>query len=99
VVYFKNSGGPVIAKALVSKVLQFIFSNEEEVRDVIERYGKKIGIINSDPKTWPRMPKYCILVFLTQPTSIKKPFQINKAGFGSAAAWLFIKSIATVKIP
>lgn len=96
IVYFKNSGQAVTAQALVSKVMQFSFSDITEVEAVVKKYGKQIGLLHRDPKTWGRVPKYCILIFLEQPTLLKKSFNINKAGFGSAAAWLCVEEVRNI---
>jgi hypothetical protein len=97
-VYFKNSGEPVTASAKVSKVLQFALQNEAEVENLVKEYGKKICIVNPDPKRWKRLPKYCILIFLENARYLDKPFQINKTGFGNCTAWLPVQKIEKVKI-
>jgi hypothetical protein len=96
-VYLKNSGELVTAQAKVSKVLQFTFENITEVKDIVRKYGQKICLLNSDPKTWDKLPRYCILIFLEKAKYLKTPFQINKKGFGSAAAWICIENIAKIK--
>jgi hypothetical protein len=40
---------------------------------------------------------YCILIFLKEVKSIS-PFDINKAGFGNASAWLCVEDIENIKI-
>jgi hypothetical protein len=98
IVYFKYSGRPVEAKGRVQKVLQCDLSLID-VADLLRLYGKEIGL---DPATLPAFARavsckrYCILVFLTsaQKTS---PFQINKAGYGSATAWMTIPDIQELR--
>ena len=103
VVYFKNSAEAITASAEVFRVLQFSFSNKspekslEEARLVVKKYGKEICIVNPDPSTWGKVPRYCILIFLKNPASIKQPFKIHKKGFGSAAAWPTMKNIKEVR--
>jgi hypothetical protein len=97
IVYFKNSGDPVSAQAKVSKVLQFTFENTTDVKNVVKKYGKNICLLNSNPKTWDKLPKYCILIFLKDAKYLDKPFNINKKGFGSAAAWLCVENINKIK--
>lgn len=95
-VYFKNAGGPVIAKATVSKVFQFQIESRSDVERIIRKYGKQIGIKNL---SWLNaLPRYCILIGLKNPGLIKRPFSIDKTGFGSAAAWLTVESVSKVKI-
>lgn len=98
IVYFKNSGQPVTAQAIVSKVLQFEIASISDVANIVNKYGKQIALLNKDPKTWGALPKYCILIFLSNPALIKKPFHINKTGFGNAAAWLCVGDIKKVKV-
>jgi hypothetical protein len=53
--------------------------------------------VNDDPSTWDRMPKYCILLRLTHPKAIEKPFNINKDGFGIGAAWITVPTIQSIR--
>jgi len=75
-VYFKNSGEPVVAVAEVEKVRQFEKKDFDEARKLFPV-----------PDKWVRNKNYCVLMWLKNPRKIK-PFEINKSGFGSAAAWL-----------
>lgn len=86
-VYFKNSSEPVTAKAQAGKVLQFQIHQFSDIEHIISRYGKQICMTHKDLKTWGSQPRYCILIFLKNPQSIK-PWIVNKTGFGNAAAWL-----------
>ncbi len=95
-VYFKNSGELVTAQATVSKVLQFVIHDANEAQVIVKKYGKKVALLHPDVSTWETVPKYCILIFLSHPTLIKKPFSINKVGFGNAAAWLCTKNVRTI---
>lgn len=101
IVYFKESGCPVTAKAYVSKVLQFDALTADKVHEIISDYGKQIA---------PNLPKekfflwvenhmdkkYCILIFLEDVRKIQ-PFDIDKTGFGSASAWLCVGNIDRVR--
>jgi len=95
-VYFKDSGKPVTAKAKVAKVLQFELKDLADARVVAKKYGKAIMLANSDPAKWGRLPRYCILVFLSHPTPII-PFAIDKTGFGAGAAWITISKVSGIK--
>ena len=95
-IYFKLSGKPVMAKAVVEKVLQFEGLNEEKACRIIEEYGPKIGITRND-SDWFKGKNYCILAFLENPEPVK-PFNIDKKGFGNSAAWLYVKDIDNVRI-
>ena len=96
IVFFKNSGEPVTVKAAVSEVLQFEFSNDEEICRVLKKYGKKICLTETDFNKWGKVPRYCVLMRLENPESIK-PFEVNKEGFGTGAAWLTMQNIAKIK--
>jgi ASC-1-like (ASCH) protein len=98
-VYFKDSGEPVRIKAEVSKVMQFADLTPKRVREILGEYGKNDGI---EPEKIPefferfRDKKYCILIFLKNPTEIK-PFDIDKTGFGAMSAWITIDNIPKIK--
>ena len=96
-IFFKNSGEAVSTSATVERVLQFVIDGTQSIVPIIEKYGKKICLLNPDPAQWNKVPKYCILVELKNPQKIK-PFHINKKGFGSACAWLTIDNINKIRI-
>ena len=97
-VYFKNSAEPITAQATVSKILQFEISTRSELAEIVKKYGNKICLINKDTSTWKTVPKYCILIFLSNPKPVPKPFFINKTGFGTGSAWLCVGDIKKVKM-
>jgi len=97
-IYFKNSGEAISARAEVVGVKQFEFKQADDISAVLKKYGAKICLIDNDWKTWEKTPKYAILIDLVNPHIIKKPFQINKAGFGNAVAWIAINDILKIKI-
>lgn len=92
-IYFKNSGEKVIARAKVSRVLQFSLESQKEAQSVVEKYGKKIGLAKIGQYVAKKCPRYCILVFLEKAKLVSKPFTIDKRGFGSAAAWITVLNI------
>ena len=96
-VFFKNSSELVTAKAIVSTVMQFKIETVGDAVHIIKRYGKKICLVNNNPATWSKLPKYCILLGLRNAQPIKIPFQINKQGFGNGAAWLTVKNITIIR--
>lgn len=57
----------------------------------------EICMVEKDPKTWKRLPKYCILMRLRDPIALKQSFTIDRTGFGSGAAWLTVPDIAIIK--
>lgn len=96
-IYFKNSGEPIIATATISNVLQFEIKSITDVTKIIKKYGKEICLVNNNPKTWNKLPKYCILIYLQKPKLIRTPFLINKKGFGIGTAWITTTNIDTLK--
>lgn len=101
VIYFKESGGSVTAKAVVKNVLQFDNLNEKITKEIIQKYGSKIApdLTFGEFLVWwknNQKKRYCILVFLKNPRKIP-PFEINKKGFGSACAWLTAENIERIK--
>lgn len=99
VVYFKNSGEPVSAMAIVADVLQFSNLNPEKVKNILAEYGSRDGIPESEISKYYEMfrnKNYCLLVFLKNPESIKQ-FDVNKKGFGAMSAWITIDDINKIK--
>ncbi len=99
-VYFKNAGEPVTVKANVEKVVQFDHYSNEQLLEIIQRYGG-VGGINfvSPPEEvfqWAKTRKYCILIFLSDHQKIQ-PFFINKEGFGSACAWMCVGDVEKIR--
>lgn len=97
-VFFKDSGAPISARAVVSNVKQFTLSEISEVEKIVRRYGSEICLINKNPATWGKLPRYCILISLQNPQLIKPAFEVNKNGFGSGAAWITVKEINKIKL-
>ena len=100
VVYFKNSGEPITIKAEIDKVIQYENLTRIKVKEILNEYGRKDGLgINDIPKFYKlfKNKKYCILVFLKNPKSIK-PFDIVKTGFGMMSAWLCVDNVNRIKL-
>ena len=96
ILYLKESGRPVSAKAKVSKVLFFANLNPKKIKQLLKKYGKNIGVEMSffnDIKD----KKFCILVFFKNLRNIK-PFEINKSGYGNRVAWIVIDNISKIRI-
>ena len=100
IIYFKDSGEPVTVKAKVAKVLQFTSLTSQKTKEILAKYGRSdLGISGSilpEIDSYFKNKKYCILVFLNDIQKII-PFEINKAGFGTMAAWLTVDDIEKVK--
>jgi ASC-1-like (ASCH) protein len=101
VVYFKNAGEPVSARADISDVVQFEVKNPKEVKNILERYGRRDGMSPKEITQFVTMfkdKKYCILMFLENAVTVH-PFDVDKRGFGAMAAWMTMSNIARIKIP
>lgn len=98
VIFFKDSGKPVTVRALVSYVWQFEMSSIKEAQSIVNLYGDKICLIEKNVFRWKSSPRYCILMKLSHPQKLKKPFHISKRGFGSSTAWITIPHIDSIRI-
>ncbi len=95
-IYFKETGEPINVKCKVEKVLFIDILNEENIAEIVNRFGDQIGIdkkyiINLKNK------KYCTLIFIKDVEKIKA-FKINKRGFGNMAAWITLDNIEKIKV-
>lgn len=97
-VYFKNAGEPVVASATIAEVFQFEIASADDARKIMDRFGRELLLVQPDPATWSRLPRYCILIRLQDPKVVDPPFQINKHGFGSAAAWITVSDIEAIRV-
>src|SRR3989338_7861387 len=98
IVYFKDSGEPVTARAEVSKVLQFRDLTRRKVREILDTYSRPDGIGKQEDSFYSlfEKKKYCMLIFLKNPCAVE-PFKINKSGFGISAAWMCVPDINKIK--
>lgn len=108
VIYFKNSGESITAKADVERVLQFILVKKHYPElglgtpqitfdEIVENYAKLIDLQDTSYSDYYAKKRYVILIFLKNPKKIK-PFTINKTGFGNACAWLCVKDVDSIKV-
>ncbi len=98
-VYFKNSGESVAIKTQVDQVMQFSGLDPARARNILNKYGRDIGIGGTQMKAFfgrIKDKKYCILIFLTQPVAVK-PFEIDKTGFGLMSSWIVVEDINKIK--
>ena len=98
VIWFRDGGAPVTARATVKKVLQLEFSGLDEIEAAVRRYGDDICLLNRVPKTWVRQPRYAILMWLEEARPVK-PFNVDKQGYGNANAWLTMPDFAKRRRP
>lgn len=91
-IYFKKTGGSVIALAEVEKVEYIDELTQEKSARIIEELGHDICL-----KDAPGGKKYCVLMWLKNARPVES-FKINKKGFGSAAAWLCVEDIRRIRV-
>ena len=96
-IYFKESGGKVKAKAKVEKVIQIQGLNKKLFKDIIKKYNNHIKLKNPRYTEYYKNKNYVILIFLKDIKLLKRPFNIDKKGFGNACAWLCVKDINKIK--
>lgn len=95
IIYFKESGDKVRIKAIAESILEFDNLTYEKVRDIIIKYGNKIGIdlgYTDEVKD----KKLCMLIFLSN-VEIIEPFEIDKKGYGLMNAWISVDDISQLK--
>ena len=94
IIWFKETGDPVTAKATVEKAL-FFDLKQDKIADVISRYGTKI-CINDEWVERLADKRWCTLVFLTDVQRVE-PFEIDKTGYGNMAAWITVEDVGTLR--
>lgn len=98
-VYFKDTGGLVRARAEVESVKQYDNLTPNLVNDILAEYAGRIGL---EPGSVPEFrtlfkdKKYCILIFLKNVKEVPM-FDIDKKGFGSMSAWISADNILSLK--
>ncbi len=97
-VYFKDSGEPVSAVAKVSKVLQFSNLDEKHFSEIMAKYADDICLKTREFNEYYQSKNYCILIFLTNPQKLEKPFGIDKTGYGISSAWMCVEDVEQVRI-
>ena len=96
-IFFKDSGKPITAQATVSRVWRFEIASPQDAKRIVDEFGVRIAIVNSNVSTWNKLPKYCVLIELQDPECIT-PFAIDKNGFGSGVAWISVDSIDQIRV-
>jgi len=97
-IFFKDAGRPVSARATVTQVLQQELSSITDGIRLVTLYRKELCFTENAlaDTSWLQKKRYAILVFIKKPTRIA-PFHINKAGYGSACAWITIPNIDNLR--
>jgi hypothetical protein len=100
VVYFKNSGELISIKAKVGGVVSFSELTPDKVSKILNKYGREDGIDKEEIPAFNkrfRDSRYCTLIFLKDPIRVR-PFNIDKAGFGSMSSWISLEDVRKIRI-
>lgn len=100
VIYFKDSGGPVRAKAIIAKVEKFEDLDNEKIGILMKRFSKfDLGVekIPKEIEEYIKDKRYALIIYLKDVKEIQ-PFKINKKGFGLMSAWITVSSINEIKV-
>ena len=98
-IYFKNSGEPVTLMAEVEKVLYFSDLTSQKVLEILEKYGKDVGIEEEQiPEFFElfKHKRYGLLIYLKNVQHVV-PFEINKQGVGAMASWICVDDVSRLK--
>lgn len=97
--YFKNSGESVMVKAEVSKVMQYQVSNNRQALEIMKKHAQQdLGFkrIPAEILKYIQNKNYAIFIYFDSVKEIK-PFNVDKTGFGSMAAWITVDNINKIK--
>jgi ASC-1-like (ASCH) protein len=94
-IYFKKSGKPVTAKAIVDRVEFFEDLESSTIERILSTYESQMGFGREMFDEF-KDKRYCILIFLKSVKAID-PFEINKAGYGSGSAWITLEDIEEIR--
>ena len=97
-IYFKNVGEFISAQAQVQSVKQFENCSSNDIENLIRANASALGLLEDEITNFIQQvsqKRYVILLYLDKVKTIK-PFQINKKGFGSMAAWITVPDIKQI---
>lgn len=96
-IFFKYSGKPVSAKAVVEKVVEIEGLNEKKFYEIVKEFGDLIMLNDREYSEYYRKKNYVILIFLKNAEYLSTPFNIDKSGYGSACAWICVEKIESLR--
>lgn len=91
VIYFRNAGEPVIARATVARVEQLSNLTPAKCEELVNQNLEELGAadIKSDLLKKVQNKKYCILIHLSDPVRLT-PFEVDKSGVSPMVAWHYL---------
>ncbi len=99
IIYFKDAGKPVVAKAIAENVLQIELTDLDSAIALVKEYQERLCFTKDSLENfnWLAKKRYAILIFLSEPIAIPA-FKVDKTGYGSACAWICTNSIDELKL-
>lgn len=101
IIYFKFSGGFVVAKATVSNVIFYSKrSNEKEIDEFVKNNYLALGLTEKNYEKFLNEQSDRIYVSFIEFKNLEhvNVFNINKKGFGMMTSWLTVSNINEIKI-
>lgn len=95
IIYFKDSGGPVLLKARNAKVTQIKDLTPSKIDKLLTIYREALGLSEENTETFYELTKdkrYGLLIYLTDIEPVA-PFDIDKKGFGAMSSGVSSQSI------
>lgn len=99
-IYFKNGSEPVTVMAIVADVYQYEVKDNVHALEIMKKHVlPDLGTnkISEDILKYITNKNYTMFLYFNNVKKIK-PFEIDKRGFGSMAAWINIDNINKIKL-
>lgn len=99
-IYFKNGSEPVTVMAIVSKVYQYEVKGNTHALEIMKKHVlPDLGTnkISEDILKYISNKNYAMFLYFYNVKKIK-PFEIDKSGFGSMAAWITIDDVNNIRL-
>lgn len=98
--YFQDSGEKITVSAKVTKVEQYKIKDNNHALQIAKEYALKgLGATELPQEIieYNRDKKYAMFIHFDNVTVLKKPFSIDKSGFGLQTAWITTPSVEILK--
>lgn len=95
-IYFKEQGKPVTARAEILNIQYHECTREQEIAELFMKWQRELGVPPTYLEHISPQARYVTLLWLTNPRQIE-PFDIDKQGYGSGAAWITLPTIETIR--
>ena len=78
--------------------MQFSNLDKKQFTEIMDKYADRICLKTEEYNEYYKSKNYCILIFLTKPRKVEKPFGIDKTGYGISLAWMCVEDIEQIKV-